>query len=365
MLILFVTSRFYSNTLIKVARLFSIKKRRLYKINQYLLYPPDVDSYVKQYQSHFSYDLASKSIVSKKFVKSLSYLELVSLHKFFNTTLEINSAIITFHEILRRNCQIKILFSPYGVRRFLASQILLGGLRVQTNLNFKFGKFLVKLLGMVCAFSYSNQFNSFVSNKTVSLCGGAPSPSDNRNDIDESDLVIRLNRHLSNGDRMDIVYFRSEKLNHMHKSGVLAQMPKFEFWSSLKTFKHYARLRYFGGNAKNVAATISLDSAFDLGKLNAIPTVCLDLLSKSCGKIKVFDTDLNLSKKHKVGYRSEGQPKVEFNLIFGEHPSYVQFCTLKYLYKLGLIEFEYNPNFNINWSYTEFIKQFKNVYSNS
>jgi len=362
MFVSFLVSRSYSKVLNKLLLLLSGRSKEIREMDGYLIYPPKLQFFEKRLEYIFGLKVKSSRSLVKATIRRRSYFELITLHKYYNTILDINTSVLIFHEILRRNSRPLALLRPYGLRRYLATHIMLGGMGIKTFINTYFDTHLVSWLLVICSFGKSVEFNNRVFNKSISVVGGAPSPRENQFDIDQSDLVVRINRDVKSEERMDIVYFRSEKLNYMYRSGRLGFIANMGCLASLKTFRHYFILKYLQFVNK-VAPTPSLDSAFDCGKLNAIPTICLDLLSKSASKLFIFDTDLNLSKKHKEGYRDPDQPVVEFDLIFGEHPGYIQFVVLKYMDSLGRLEFESNDNFDIKWSYRRFLLALNESYS--
>lgn len=360
-LILFVLSRTYSNLLNRFLLVVSGKSKEIQEMDSYLVYPPKIDLFEKKMEATFGLRVESRRSEVKATLKNRTYFELITLHKYYNTVLNTTNSVLVFHEILRKNSRIRALLRPYGVRRYLAAHLMLGGIGIKTPINASYGRRLIFLLNQICSFGRSMEFNVRVFNKTISVVGGAPSPRNNKQDIVECDLVVRLNREHPLEERTDIVYFRAEKLEHMYQNGRLDSIGDMGVLASLKTFRYYFRLRYLN-SLKGVSPTPSLDAAFDCGKLNAVPTVCLDLVSKSPKNIFIFDTDLNLSKQHKDGYRDPEQPSVNFTQIFGEHPGYIQFIVLKYMNSLGLVQFEENSNFNIEWGYLKFLRALKYTY---
>jgi len=362
MFFFFVTLRFYSRTLQSFLLLINSRDRLIFKYNKYLSGALNIEAYEEAYHSISDFKLNSDIAKLKKHVKTRSYNELISMHIYYNIVLNIHSSTLIFHEILRRNSKLYSMLRPFGFRRYIAAQVMLGGIGIETRLNRVFSKELIKILCLLSSFDNNKKYSRFVCGKSISLCGGAPSPRQNFEDISSNDLVVRLNKEQCFNDQDDIVYFRSERLTHLAKNGKLKSFSNIHCWLSIKTFRYYAKLRYLY-RFNNIAPTVSLDAAFDCGKLNAIPTAALDLISRSAGVVHIFDTDLNLSKKHKEGYRSSDLPEVNFNNIFGDHPSYIQFVVLRYLHNNGYVQFEDNPNFDINWKYSKFIKVFSKVYS--
>lgn len=362
MFFVFIVLRFYSKFIQKVGFLISSRKRFFFKVEKYLSYPANIKKYEDIYHSKSKFKLNTNVKLLKEYSKYCCYDELVSLHKYYNTVLNMPLSICLYHEILRRNLKVKALLRSFGFRRFLAAQIMLGGIGIPTVLNKRYSKKLISVLCFFSSFDSSKEFSNYIRGKSVSLCGGAPSPRENIKKILGNDLVVRLNRDEISVQKTDIVYFRSEKLNYLAKQKKLADFSKMKCRLSIKTFRYYIKLRYFY-RMKNIAPTVSLDAAFDCGKLNAIPTAALDLISKSSGIVYIFDTDLNLSKMHKEGYRGNEQPDIDFGRIFGEHPSYTQYTVLRYLNVEGYVQFETNPNFDIEWKYSKFIRIFSRVYN--
>lgn len=341
--------------------MFSPRDRYFYLLQPLLEKPFDIKRFEREYNAMSDHSLKSSVGDLKKYSKKVSYIELLLLHKYYNIVLNINSSICLYHEILRRNLLVTSFFRPFGFRRFLAAHIQIGGIGFSTKVNERYSFLIIWVLCFISNFGRNEKYNNYIKNKTVSLCGGAPSPKDNSVEILKNELVVRLNKSKATDDIANVVYFRSERLQYLYDNDELTKLQDLDSWLSIKTFKYYFKLRFIY-KFKRVSPTTSLDAAFEYGKLNAIPTVALDLVSKSSGKIYIFDTDLNLSKSHKIGYRDSGLPRVNFNQIFGDHPSYIQFLVLSYLHKKGYVEFEYNPNFCIDWSYTSFLRQFSKVY---
>lgn len=362
MFFLFVLLRFYSRTLQKFLLLVSSRDRLIFKCNKYLSAPLDIESFEDTYRSNSDFNLNSGIAILKEYAQSCSYNELVTLHIYYNIVIKVNSSTCIYHEILRRNSRLSAVLRPFGFRRFIAAQIMLGGIGISTSLNRSYPKELIKILCFLSSFDNNKKYNEFVSGKSISLCGGAPSPRNNIKSISSNDLVVRLNKEQVFNNKDDIIYFRSEKLSHLARNGKLKNFSKIHCWLSIKTFRYYVKLRYFN-RVNNIAPTVSLDAAFDCGKLNAIPTAALDLIARSAGVVHIFDTDLNLSKKHKEGYRSSEMPEINFNNIFGDHPSYIQFSVLRYLNNNGYVQFEVNPNFDIEWNYSKFVRVFSRVYN--
>jgi len=240
--------------------------------------------------------------------------------------------------------------------------MLIGGVGIETVIN-KNSKMIVKLVGKCCSVSKKSSFGAFLKGKSVSLCGGAPSPRDNRADVKSADIVVRLNRTQNNFDDEDLVYYRSEFLDNLCENGGLHSLLEMPCWVSIKTVRHYFSLKGKSLFKKNrVVVSLTSDAAFDLGKLNAIPNVCFDLVYNGSEQIKIFDTDLNLSKMHNASHRVGSQSAIDFSTIFGEHPSYVQYCVLKYFSDSGYVSFEENPSFDVDWGYRKFIRRFISVY---
>jgi hypothetical protein len=360
-MIFFIVPRFYSKFLERIQYGLSNRRRMIKKANEFLMYPPQTYLYERTMSKLLGFPLENNEMLTKAYIRSLSNIEILSLHKYYNTVLNLPNACKVYHEILRRRSSILTIFEPFGLRRFLVAHLLLAGMGISTSINSKFNNRLLELLVKMCSIDSSSQFKSAISGKSIAVCGGAPSPRDNSAQINACNLSVRLNKIHTGSESSDIVYFRSERLNHLNATGQLENLPTVKPWISLKTFRYYYSLKK-KTRASNILISISTDAAFDLGKLNAIPNICLDLIRNGSCDITIFNSDLNLSGAHRKGYRDPSQPKVLFNLIYGEHPAAIQFCVLKYLYKSGLIKFEDNPYFDIRWSYRHFLKTFSAVH---
>lgn len=360
-MIFFIVPRFYSRFLERIQYGLSNRRRMIEKANEFLTYPPQTHLYERTMSELLGFHLEDNERLTKAYVSSLSNLEILSLHKYYNTVLNLPNACKVYHEILRRRSSILTIFEPFGLRRMLVAHLLLGGMGIPTRINSKFNNRLLELLVKICSIDSSREFKSAISGKSIAVCGGAPSPGDNSAQINACNLTVRLNKIYTGSESSDIVYFRSERLNHLNSTGQLENLPTVNAWISLKTFSYYYSLKK-KTRASNLLVSISTDAAFDLGKLNAIPNVCLDLIRNGSRDITIFDSDQYLSGGHRKGYRDASQPQVQFNLIFGEHPAVIQFCVLKYLYKAELIRFEDNPNFDIRWGYRRFVRAFSAVH---
>lgn len=362
-MIYFILPRFYSRFLENLLYKLSSRRRLIEKANKFLTYPPQTQLYERTMSELLSSNLEDSATLTKKYVSSLSSSELISLHKYYNTVLNLPCACKVFHELLRRRSSIFTLLKPFGLRRFLVAHLLLGGMGIPTSINSNINDKLLRLLVKICSIDSSSEFRSSIKGKSIAVCGGAPSPRENITQIKACDLSVRLNKVYSGVEASEIVYFRSERLSHLNATGQLKNLATADAWVSLKTFSHYYKLKK-KIRASNILISISTDAAFDLGKLNAVPNVCLDLVRNGSRDITIFDTDLNLSGQHRRGFRDLSQPSVQFKLIFGEHPPVIQFCVLKYLYKSELIKFEYNSRFDIRWSYRRFVRIFSAVQFN-
>ena len=336
--------------------------RKWETLGQHLEYPPNIEKFQKSFQVLECITPNDFYQKYKSDLRRLPRFKLLILKKYFNSTLDTKPAINIYFHILRQDCQLKTIFSPFGVRRFVASHILLGGAGVRTKLNLRYHRGLLRSLCWLSSIDVNKKYRKSISGKTVALVGGAPSPRDNCRQIAEKDLRVRLNTLSDESDEKNLYYFRSERLAHLAKSGDLAQIWKSPQWISIKNYAKYKLIKK-NSTYNNISITISTDRAFYLGKLNAVPNIALDLLYNRTNTIYIYNVDLNLSKKYADGHRDQSQPSVLFDQVFGEHPGYVQFCLLKYLYIHRYVKIEKSTAFNIEWNMRKFCLKFRSVYT--
>jgi len=336
-------------------RLLHCTEQKLDAAERLLTYPADIEKCKAAVEDHFSvkYGIPLSDVSKKKHFRHFSYQELLYLHKLANTDLKLADAQSYFHEILRRNLRILGLLGPDGIKKFLATQMLLRAMGIKTFVNRHDSALLIRVLGFLCSIYLNQQFRNYVRNKSVSIVGGAPADSDNSANIYQSDLIARFNCLTAPTERTELFYYRAERLEYMNREGKLSDIQYFSGWKSLKVRKIYNKIK-----GDHVCLTITSDGAFSFGKLNAVPNSCIDLIYNGASKIRVFNTNLNLSKSHVSGYRPSAMPPVQYGLIFGEHPALVQFLLLKYLHIQNLVQLEDNEYLSLEWSYRKFSRRF-------
>jgi len=358
--VFYVVSRIKSKFILFTMRLLHCTEQKLDAAERLLTYPADIEKCKEAVKDHFAYKygLHLANLRDKKHFRHFSYQELLYLHKLANTDLKPADAQLYFHEILRRNLRIPIILGPDGIKKFLATQMLLRAMGIKTFVNRNDSALLIKALGFLCSIYLNKQFRNYVHKKSVSIVGGAPASSDNSSAIDNSDLIARFNCLTLPAERTELFYYRAERLEYMHREGKLSDINHFSGWKSLKVRRIYNKIK-----GEHVCLTIASDGAFSFGKLNAVPNACIDLIYNGASKINIFNTNLNLSKSHDSSYRPSAMPPVQYGLIFGEHPAFVQFLLLKYLRTLNFIHLEDNEYLSLEWSYRKFSRRFNECWA--
>jgi hypothetical protein len=330
-----------------------------------ICYPPQVKRAQELYERLFpQLLLLEKSYCFKNELRKLGRRELWGVYKFYNLVHEARATRFCLHEILRRNLLARSILLPFGVSRYFLSMILANFIVSNGSASCFHMRLILKFVYFCNKYSLDNPVSEgFIrKNSRIAVVGGAPAPAKNDTEISEFDYVAVLS--LSGDFAQDcqrILYIRGEKGDHIFRKFDKAVFTDFRF-VIVKLFRHYKIMFGVPELRGKFNSSAFLDYSLDFGKLNAVPTMCFDLVTHKPTLIKVFNTDLNLSKQHRHGYRDDTLPSVQFGHIFGEHPAAVQFLFLKALHKYFDVNFETNVHFSINWSYRRFLRQFYRSY---
>lgn len=208
------------------------------------------------------------------------------------------------------------------------------------------------------------QYKEIIENKTVAIIGPSNSLLNQKDQIDNFDIVIRMNQEepLEKsfadfiGTKMDINYFggglihnRKEKVfDFINESKI-----KFVCFKNDKTVEDY--------NLPNVKARqwFEFPWSFECSHM-MIQNILLDLLCFNPKKIKLFNIDFYLGKKkylsnkYKLGVYSRSP-------VFDLHDPYVNYKVVKFLYEKGIIEVDANIEKILKYSNRYYVKILEEV----
>lgn len=330
---------------------------KILEILNLLKYPCNLKNTENQIRRYFDnkYQLKLEDISNKKILSHFKYNEIIILHKFFNTNLNHKKARKFFNEILRRNNSIVRILLPYGFQNYLLAKIMIGIIK-NNKIKIHYFNLLIFLIKYFSTEYFNRNYTNFIRNKNLNLIGGGPE-SDNFLKISRVRRnVVRLNEINPKNSFSDIIYYRSERLLFMKENNYLHELHHLDKWISLKI--HLFKL----SNKSNL--TVNLNNIFNYGSPNAIQTVLFDLYINCAKSVKIYNTDLNLSKASMSGYRPTNMPLINNNIIFGEHPAHIQFLIIKMFYLINFIKVDSNKFFSINMSYRQFNIKNQNVWVN-
>jgi len=162
-----------------------------------------------------------------------------------------------------------------------------------------------------------NKFYEILDNKSVAIVGPAKTDQKNAQEIDAFDTVVRLNyTHVGKnldefykGFKTDISYFSGEQVDYLieKKNG---QLPNDIKLACIKdnNMNRKKILEQFNPN-KPIKRITNYNMFTFYSSLNILPLVLLDILEANVKRIKIFHSDMFLTKIRSPGY----YPK-EFNL---------------------------------------------------
>jgi hypothetical protein len=338
-----------------------LKNYKYLMLSGALNYPPDFAVADPLIEELFPKIFRQRCLSDLRFeLKQLNRFELNLIYKYFNLKHLKFETVICFHHILRTNINPVKILSPFGLSRFLISRVLVSIILDRRGNIFIFSiDSIVNFTAHICRFNIEN-FRK-VKNLSYAVVGGGPSPRVNTQEINSFDRVVTLTPHRDAVNSNTIHYLRAEKGDYIINNKLTEQLDKNPIVIT-KLHRHYKYLKNHYGNRIEILTSTTFDFCLDFGKLNAVQNICFDLLRFKPKKVKIFNTDLNLSMRHGDGYRDIHMPRVEFQSIFGEHPAIIQFLVLKYFSSKSNFEFEKNPNFDTCWGYRKFIKEFHKIY---
>lgn len=194
------------------------------------------------------------------------------------------------------------------------------------------------------------RFFSFVQNCTVGVVGPAPVESQDAEDIDGFDLVVRLN-HSSTGKgcdlvykglRTDMTYFNLEQVRALlnERNGVLPHELK---WVCLKNPEKLDAIQHSNPDL-NFRSLISFDGMTFHGRYNMVPIVAMDLSVYKTRAVRIYHTDLMLTPRRVKGYYPDSFERTDDKMqkVFLRgcivHDPVLQYRTLSRLWANGKIK---------------------------
>lgn len=195
-------------------------------------------------------------------------------------------------------------------------------------------------------------FFKYIHNMSIAVVGPAYSSSLSGNEIDNFDLVVRLNetkitesnKHII-GSRTDIMYLGSYSLNRAIKI--------VEYYKDLKWIVSKEHL--YDSNQVNYRQLI-FNPSFILGYPQMLSYLLYDLLIFNPKIIKLFNFDLYLNNNKYLEPNYPNNTSIE---SFSEHNMISQFIYVKEIYLNGLISVDENMDYLLRLSTEDYLNRFE------
>ena len=200
---------------------------------------------------------------------------------------------------------------------------------------------------------FNNKFLEFIKNKSIAIVGPADSKIDNGDEIDNYDIVVRINILISGeesikidskkmGSRTDIIYYNSDMVLRW-KNNIFNS--KNEVWIVFKDKKFYDDYLNFSKTERaSYQSTLSFIKDPTGASAMMIPNVIFDLLKYNPKKIKIFNTNFyfdgfnyidGIKKKINIK-RNESYFVKEFR----KHDAFFNYNLIKNLFQNQKIEID-------------------------
>ena len=242
------------------------------------------------------------------------------------------------------------LSESYKIREYLINFKIKENPNVIENMNkkkvFLFSKYLKKKVNFR---NYYDDVSGIISNKKIAIVGPASNKATNGKEIDDFDIVIRINQlsrenlGTRKGYKTDIIFLNGVKSDQ----AILQNNLKFIKNVKIVFVKNNSYMNIFKDlGFKNVKLSPNVDSYFALGIANMLPFILFEILKYNPKKIKIFDNDLMLNPKRVKNYQkySNYRPK-DFLRMLTHHDAVSQLNFVKYLFKNSKI-IRGDKNFN-------------------
>ena len=216
----------------------------------------------------------------------------------------------------------------------------------------------------------NNRYLEFIQNKRIAVLGPAPSDIDYKDEINNFDIIIRLNYRGNNFlpdkdpflKKIDVSYYNGG-------SGIrLLELPNRDFLNQL-SFTNFKDQIYKLIETKfkhKFKWIVSPDISF-LGSYNMIPLVIYDLLFYNPKSVKIFKTTFYISKNsHDPKYRLEkhlNESKQEHFESFTEHNPISQLRYVRNLFLNKIISVDEECEKVLSLSDEKYLEILENEYS--
>ncbi len=221
------------------------------------------------------------------------------------------------------------------------------------------------------------EFLDYVSNKSIAVVGPSITDSDDAEEIDSFDRVVRINYTASgkgcdpvyNGTRCDITYFNGEQGKYFISMNnfVIPDDLTWLVFRSLESREKFQKIQ----DKKISRILINYCKLFFNGSFNMIPNCIFDLLHFTPSKIKVFHADLMLSVRRFPGYYPDSfdydNEKRMIELFCRgsvSHDPATQYLALQNLWNSKRIEGDERFNEVMQLGCEEYMLQLQNIYGN-
>lgn len=219
--------------------------------------------------------------------------------------------------------------------------------------------------------TYENKdFFKILNNKNVAIVGPAKTNSNDAYEIDNFDIIIRLNfRHVTGnidkvnkGLKTDISYYNGFFIEHLidNKKG---KIPIDLLAACIKDNNSNRTQKIEKANTKKIIKGIANYNILPFySSLNLLHLALLDLLEYNVKSIKIFHSDLFLTKDLNRNFFPKAEMKEPRNLVFLGHDPMNQHEILQKLYKNKKITGDTKFDEVMKLDTFEYLKQLEDIY---
>lgn len=238
---------------------------------------------------------------------------------------------------------------------------------VLDNLNLYFNN-RKRLVDSTCLLCRDDSFRDYLLDKTIAIVGPISLGQQNGHEIDGFDIVIRFNfvglegyDASEYGTKTNVSYYINRtiysKINEISSMAkeldyLIHQRVSPREFSEFENSNIPLREMLFSWRTST--------NPYLLGQPNAVQKVLFDILRFSTGKIKVFNSNLFVSKSLNSAYRQSNITSHEF--IW--HDVFSQFVFTKRLFETGVIEADKILSDVLSMSLHEYAQEMNEVYGN-
>ena len=216
----------------------------------------------------------------------------------------------------------------------------------------------------------NKQFFKIVNNKNVAIVGPAKTDSKDAYEIDNFDIIVRLNYRnvtgnidkVNKGLKTDISYYNGFFIEHLidNKKG---KIPIDLQAACIKDNNSNRTQKIKKANSQKIIKSIPNYNILPFySSLNMLHLALLDLLEHNVKSIKIFHSDLFLTKDLNSNFFPKAEMKEPRNLVFLDHDPMNQHEILKKLYKNKKIKGDKKFDEVMKLDTFEYLKQLENIY---